>query len=305
MIESPLACEVRVTRDEYSLVKVRERFTRVGGFLSTILALLLTGYVNLNDSFFVTASETVCAACLDQCLSEDALSETSFRRRSKPVRVGDKSAIASAALITGAGYSGTGFVSQVFRDVGVDIGHETFGVNGSSNWLASSPQFPIRSIEVFTNTFLIVRHPLQVIRSCRGTKWQFDTNFNSEMAGKDIRRDFEVNISVFNSLRHDVQCLEWWTTYTNLGYEAAECWFKIEDANDSKLFEMLCARSHLIGCEDLDFKGAIERRKNHNAHAGKRAPLVTWPELEFAATHDEMEVIERARNLCKLFFVNC
>lgn len=47
MIESPLACEVRVTRDEYSLVKVRERFTRVGGFLSTILALLLTGYVNL------------------------------------------------------------------------------------------------------------------------------------------------------------------------------------------------------------------------------------------------------------------
>ena len=305
MIESPLACEVRVTRDEYSLVKVRERFTRVGGFLSTILALLLTGYVNLNDSFFVTASETVCAACLDQCLSEDALSETSFRRRSKPVRVGDKSAIASAALITGAGYSGTGFVSQVFRDVGVDIGHETFGVNGSSNWLASSPQFPIRSIEVFTNTFLIVRHPLQVIRSCRGTKWQFDTNFNSEMAGKDIRRDFEVNISVFNSLRHDVHCLAWRTTYTNLGYEAAECWFKIEDANDSKLFEMLCARSHFIGCEDLDFKGAIERRKNHNAHAGKRAPLVTWPELEFAATHDEMEVIERARNLCKLFFVNC
>ena len=125
------------------------------------------------------------------------------------------------------------------------------------------------------------------------------------MTGIDIRSDFEVNISVFNSLRHDVQCLEWWTTHTTLGQKMAECWFSIEDANDSKLFEKLCEWSGFIGCVEMDFKGAIKRHKNYNAHSEKSAPQVTWTELELAATQEEKKVIKRGRKLCELFFVNC
>ena len=281
----------------------RTLFMRIYRFLFLNLFLLLS-LLRLNGSYILNASNEAFSGTLSHCLSDTLIETSSFQRRSKLAHRGDKKLIESKSLITGAGYSGTGFISRVFRDVGVDIGHETFGVNGSSNWLASSPQFPSDAFN-FTHTFLLVRHPLRVLRSCRGTKWNFDTGFNSEMARVDIRSDFEVNISVFDTLRHDVQCLEWWTTYTTLGRKMAECWFRTEDANDSKLFESLCERSDFIGCAEMDFKGAIKYRKNYNAHSEKSAPQVSWTELEVAATHEEKKVIKRGRELCLSFFVNC
>ena len=125
----------------------RTLFTQIPGFvgfLSTILLLSLIRYGYLNGSYIFNASNETFSRSYGHCLSDTLTETSSFQRRSKPARAGGNPVIESKCLITGAGYSGTGFMSQVFRDVGVDIGHETFGVNGSSNWLASSPQFPRR-----------------------------------------------------------------------------------------------------------------------------------------------------------------
>ena len=66
-------------------------------------------------------------------------------------------------LITGAGYSSTGFFAKVFTEAGYPVGHEIFKANsiGLFDWLMASRRNQHSPFK-FNHIFLLVRHPLKV-----------------------------------------------------------------------------------------------------------------------------------------------
>ena len=93
-------------------------------------------------------------------------------------------------LITGAGYSSTGYFANIFTKAGFPVGHEKFGTDsvGISDWLMSSPNNDRHSPLKFNHIFLLVRHPLKVVHSEYGTQWNFkytsSSFWNNSRCGK-------------------------------------------------------------------------------------------------------------------------
>jgi len=181
-----------------------------------------------------------------------------------------------ALLNTGCGYSGTGYVAKIFSAAGYDVGHEVFGRHGSSNWLAASPRNHMKP-HLFTAIFLGVRHPLKVVQSCRGSKW----NFRISSVPYEIVDDFSRDaIPVWNDIHPDAKCLEWWATYTSLGQKIAHCWFLTQDLNPELAYDM-CVHAKLDACTRERFVKAGESvQRTYNMHR-KDNSEVTWEELGF------------------------
>ena len=67
-------------------------------------------------------------------------------------------------LITGSGYSSTGFFSKAFSAAGYPVGHEEIGEFGTSSWMEAAPSYGKSSFH-FEHVFLLVRHPLKRAQS--------------------------------------------------------------------------------------------------------------------------------------------
>lgn len=220
-------------------------------------------------------------------------------------------------LITGCGYSSTGFFAKTFTSAGYPLGHEQMAKYGSSNWLASSRQYR-NTLHTKTSPFLykhimlLVRHPLKVINSEYGTKWDFKFDFGHFNVGNEVMVDRKV---FDNNLQIEFKTLEWWITFTLSGENLSECYIRNEDIS-IKLLTQICQRAELPDCLTTNWTNAIQSNTGYNTHqkkqkqssstsgSGSNSPPLppTWEILEKKVSNDiERDILNHARQVCKRF----
>jgi hypothetical protein len=204
-------------------------------------------------------------------------------------------------LVTGCGYSSTGFIKAAFTAAGYKVGHEVPGHDGVSAWQAATGNFyswaPPFS---FRHVFLVVRHPLKVIRSREGTGWDSEIGRVEEYVSIQPRTEFD-------QMKMEFKTLDWWYSYTSMGENLAECSYRAEDMN-AHLLQEICFRSELPGCETQQWEDIIQSNASYNSHTKKLNAnwTVSWEQLENTAeTTNEKAVLERARLLCRKYYKDC
>lgn len=233
-------------------------------------------------------------------------------------------------LLSGASYSGTGFLSKIFTSNNCPIGHECLDSFGVSDWRRSF--MPIDESLFFTHVFVQVRHPLSVVKSWTGTNWNFrissiyncsDRNHLTGHPSLQETVNFEKNdihipnfvtdsvLEVWSKLPGEIKMLEYWTIANIRSLPLANMWWKLENMN-SQLALRICT---IIGCPLCDsslFASAIEENLGHNKHRENDNPL-SWPDicrsLEIGNEHNPDSTLEvqttatdictRARYLCR------
>lgn len=214
-------------------------------------------------------------------------------------------------LVTGAGYSATGFFSAAFTKAGYPVGHEKdlgHGMVGLSDWMMASRYSNPNTPFLFKHVFLLVRHPLKVVRSRDGSGWTtfaFSDGFNvkSDVAQHET---LTTNSTAFQDLQIEFKTLEWWVVYTMLGENIAECFVRAEDISSDLLLYM-CIRSELKGCHEKSWAQIQDESSGYNSHTKKLSDrqknLKTWDELEeMAKTDDERSILKHAREICKKYY---
>jgi len=204
-------------------------------------------------------------------------------------------------LVTGCGYSSTGFIAKALTRAGYDIGHEKMGADGSSAWPAATRGY-IWAPSTFQHIIAIVRHPLYVIRSYNSTRWGFI------LGSVDVRTDVSIQPKeAFNAMQWEFQALEWWNTYTSQAEDLAECSYRIEDMN-ADLLSDICLKADFSNCKDKDWAAIITELGNYNSHVGrKKVEVVPWSYLEgIVVNNNEQMVLNHARLICDHFhYLNC
>lgn len=206
-------------------------------------------------------------------------------------------------LITGAGYSSTGFFAKIFTEAGYPVGHERFGENsvGISDWLMSSRRNRHSPFK-FKHIFLLVRHPLKVVHSEYGTQWNFKYTSTSGITSDVGKDESLLGPDEFDKLAIEFKTLEWWLLYTLLGENIAECYIRNEDIS-GELFLNMCLRSELPDCKTKDWASLISQSKKYNSHNSRTDDHVTWGDLEsMVKTDNEYGVLQHARRVCLKFF---
>ena len=204
-------------------------------------------------------------------------------------------------LISGCGYSGTGVFAEVLTSAGYQVGHEELKASGMSSWLAVS-RMDSTDVRSFKHVFLLVRHPLKVVRSWQAEKWPFKF--------KDVRVSADSMLGngslAFDAMDGMIRALEWWITFSLLAENAAECRMRLEDIGPD-LLEGICLRSELHGCTGKDWASLLHEAGTYNSHVkNKSAPAVTWQDLEQrAVSSDERQVLAHARRLCRRWYSTC
>lgn len=222
-------------------------------------------------------------------------------------------------LVTGAGYSATGFFSSAFTKAGYLTGHERDlgpGMVGLSDWLMSTRSDNQYTPFMFRHIFLLIRHPLKVLRSEYGTGWNFEFTNSFEVTSDVAHQEvLFTNSSAFQGLQVEFKTLEWWTIYTMLGENIAECYMRAEDISEELLLNM-CLRSELQDCHGKPWYEIVHSTTGYNSHVKKPARtndlpddllkrLRTWTELEqMIKTEDEQSVLEHARRVCQKYYSN-
>lgn len=206
-------------------------------------------------------------------------------------------------LITGTGYSSTGFFAEVFTKAGYPVGHEIFKANsvGLSDWLMASRRNQHSPFK-FNHIFLLVRHPLKVLHSAYGTKWNFKYKSMSGVLSDVAKDETLLGPNKFNELAYEFKALEWWLTYTLLGENIAECYVRNEDIS-GELFLNICLKSELPNCETKDWTSLAIHTKPFNRHNTKMDDQVTWENLtSMVKTENENMVLQHARQVCLKFY---
>jgi len=209
-------------------------------------------------------------------------------------------------LVTGCGYSATGFISAAFRTAGYDVGHETPGRDGVSDWRSAEGNFRSWAPPFsFKHVFLAVQHPLKIIRSRAGTGWDFNRNFGRVRSHVTIQPAKE-----FDNMTMEFKTLDYWYSYMTMGENLAECYYYVRDIS-ADLLEDICLRSELPQCEEKQWEQACASNRGFNPHTKdlmRKNPnwTISWEGLENSArTINEKSVLERARLLCSRFFDDC
>lgn len=179
-------------------------------------------------------------------------------------------------LITGCGYSSTGFFSSALKRAGYNIGHEVLETNGMSAWFAASKKFPIEHSN-FDHIFALIRDPLKVVRSWLGTKWDFvhKTKFNYTV---DLSNEVTIKKSEWDTIQNEFRVLEWWYSYTNMALDLTNNIIIAENITGVTLLD-LCRTSELPDCNNKKFDDIVTLSKGYNSHK-KKNKNVTWDMLE-------------------------
>ena len=217
-------------------------------------------------------------------------------------------------LLSGVGYSGTGFFSKVFTELGCDIGHECMDKYGVSDWRRSFE--PIDGRMFFTHKFVQVRHPLAHVRSFRGTKWNFgipsyyncsqhksltkNVSPQERSNGPSLHfKNFTLlkNATLWSILPGDVQMLDFWTVGNIRALSSANMWWKLENV-DENLLEYICKIIPCPSCNVTQIKLAIDAKTGHNKHR-KEDNLPDWSELCSDGNSTWAEVTKAISTICK------
>ncbi len=117
-------------------------------------------------------------------------------------------------LITGCGRSGTRYAKDVFKVLGLDLGHEKAGRDGTVDWHLAGTK------EGYDVIFHQVRHPLDVVRSCHTiseTSWTF-------IKKKDkLIKEYHPIV---------VRCMNYWLRWNILAESTAVLTYRVEDVVD-------------------------------------------------------------------------
>ncbi len=206
-------------------------------------------------------------------------------------------------LITGAGYSSTGFFASTFTKAGYPVGHEKFAKNsvGISDWLMSTRRNHHSPFK-FKHIFLLVRHLLKVLHSEYGTQWNFKYTSESGITSDVSNDETLLGPDEFNKLAIEFKTLEWWLLYTLLGENIAECYVRNEDIS-GELFLNMCLKSQLPNCETKDWASLTNNTKKVNRHNTRTDDQFTWEDLEsMVKTENENMVLLHARQVCLIFY---
>ena len=206
-------------------------------------------------------------------------------------------------LVTGSGYSATGYFAKSLTAAGYEVGHEKWAKNGMSDWLMSSRQNNKNSPFIFRHIFLLVRHPLKVLHSEYGTRWNFKYTSSSGVTS-DVAR-YETLLSSpleFNRMKVEFRTLEYWLIQTMLAENIAECYFRAEDISSDLLLN-ICLRAELPGCETKDWEGIVNMNKNYNSHNNRKSDTKTWAQVKaMATTETERKVLRHALEVCAKYY---
>lgn len=209
-------------------------------------------------------------------------------------------------LVTGCGYSSTGFFATAFSQAGYPLGHETMRKHGTVDWKVASRHHKDHHPFLFNHVVLLVRHPLKVLNSWYGTKWNFGVSGrawpNSGMTF--LYKELVVRDHVaFESLRGEFKVLEWWTSFTLLAEDVAQCFMRAEDISAELLLD-LCAHAGLDGCASKDWASIVASHPRVNTHIPQSSDERTgsWELVEGAvSTELERQVLDHARATCERF----
>ena len=193
-------------------------------------------------------------------------------------------------LFTGCGYSGTGFLSQVFRRANINIGHESLyrSDDGLSDWRRAVFQ----NSGNFSRVFCQYRHPYSVLFSARSTQWDFTIDV-SDIVGAP--KKFHISSTLRPSQRrywphlsHDFKTLLWWVVYTKAARRKCMCSWHLEHVSRTLLFDV-CLLASFEERKCSAFK-AIKLLKNVNQHRsnitdtsppsiGNVPELIVWSQM--------------------------
>jgi len=199
-------------------------------------------------------------------------------------------------LITGCGYSSTGFFSKVLTAAGYPIGHEFMATHGTSDWRAAGRKNTIIHPFQFNHVVLLVRHPLKVLNSWFGTKWNFHIGGITELQEDSIMQDREA----YHNISNEFKVLEWWLSFNLLGENIAECRMRSEDVG-GELLQQLCNRAELPNCAK-NWTEIADTLPKYNSHTKKQDSRATWDYLEeIASTDMEMAILNHTKHECLRF----
>jgi hypothetical protein len=192
------------------------------------------------------------------------------------------------------------------KAAGYDVGHEVHGKIGMSNWMSVSRHSWWQPSK-FNHVFMLVRHPLKVVKSWQSSSWPSFVYKNVTVGAESVLQDNNA----FNKLQGSFKALEWWITFTLLAENAAECSMRNEDISP-QLIKEICTRAKLKNCELVDWVQIIDKKKAYNSHvargnATRMAQLPsTWEDLQNSARSvEEIQVLDHARELCKRWYDVC
>ena len=226
-------------------------------------------------------------------------------------------------LFTGAGYSGTGFLSQLFTGAGYGIGHECLDDDGVADWRRSFEPLPDSEFH-FCYTFVQTRHPLSVVMSWIGTRWDFriQTVYNcsgattlthhpsawerkaGEILAMKNYMDREIR-DEWETLDGPVKTLAWWTQANRLALRNAHMWWRLEDF-DAKKALFICEFAGLQGCRDVDWGYFIAQKKSYNSHKSRDQPNLNWTDVCKEKLGIVNDICRDAQMLCvTLGYENC
>lgn len=170
-------------------------------------------------------------------------------------------------LITGCARSGTTYISEVLKQVGLDIKHEALGKDGSASWPMAattsddSPWGPSATGIYFEHIFHQVRHPLLVISSVYTTEpeqsWDFICKEIPEIRPEDD---------------HVVKCAKYWYYWNLMAEGKAEWTYQVEEI-EAVLDQMSARLQFPLSKEALDL---VSTTTNHR---GAYIHQFTWSDL--------------------------
>jgi len=165
-------------------------------------------------------------------------------------------------LVTGCGRSGTQYASAVFKAVGLDVGHESVGKNGTVDW------HRVNDGEAFDVIFHQVRNPLHTIgsltRGIRTASWRFICKTEPR-----VRYDAPI-----------VQrAMQYWCYWNERAEALASETYRVES-----MIDWLAGRLALVGVDagKVDMAAARLVPTNMHTRKGKESKTLEFKDLEEA-----------------------
>jgi len=208
-------------------------------------------------------------------------------------------------LITGSGYSSTGFFAKAFTDAGYPLGHEMLKTHGTSDWKGAARHNQKIHPFQFNHVVLLLRHPLKVLNSWYGTGWDFGMWRGSGLTSASFRKEMVLqDVNLFEQLTGEFRLLESWISLSLLGENIAECAMHSEDIGGDLLLD-LCHRADFEDCDNKDWQSIDKKHANSNSHNKQKDERATWEYLEGLASNAsnpfDQIVLSHARRICLHF----
>ncbi len=178
-------------------------------------------------------------------------------------------------LIVGCGRSGTGYISTLLRECGLDIGHEVLGVDGTSNWFWTFDS-SINCKYHYKHIFHQIRNPLDVISS-----W-----YNNEIDHSYIWIFICSHVPEIDSNEPFlVRCAKYWY-YWNLAAEKKAEWsYRVEDI-DAVISEFQSRLQVPLQVEKLQM---VTKDYNHWQPIKNK---ITWQQLKMALSEEDFTNVQ-------------